>query len=159
MACVLGGLRLFAPDTFVGTASKAHFSEYDGSERRRPGRPRTRPELEALVVRIAEENRGWGYRRIQGGLSNMKGKLGRSTIAAILERHGIEPAPERNRRTTWKEFLTQHWELIVAADFFTVLADVGVQSVKLPLTLSATFPPGGRGLLARAYWPSRKRRV
>src|SRR3954471_7278842 len=68
MACVLGGLRLFAPDTFVGTASKAHFSEYDGSERRGPGRPRTGPELEALVVRMAEENRGWGYRRIQGAL-------------------------------------------------------------------------------------------
>ena len=69
---------------------------------------------------MAEENRGWGYRRIQGALSNLKHKLARSTIAAILERHGIEPAPERNRRTTWKEFLTQHWELIVAADFFTV---------------------------------------
>jgi len=44
----------------------------------------------------------------------------RSTIAAILERHGIEPAPERGRKTTWKEFLTRHWELIVAADFFTI---------------------------------------
>ncbi len=43
-----------------------------------------------------------------------------TTIAAILQRHGIEPAPERNRKTTWKEFLTRHWELIVAADFFTV---------------------------------------
>jgi putative transposase len=85
-----------------------------------PGRPRTRPELEALVVRMAEENRSWGYRRIQGALSNLKHKLARSTIAAILERHGIEPAPERNRRTTWKEFLARHWELIVAADFFTV---------------------------------------
>jgi hypothetical protein len=58
--------------------------------------------------------------RIQGALSNLKYKLARSTIAAILERHGIEPAPERNRRTTWKEFLARHWELIVAADFFTV---------------------------------------
>jgi transposase InsO family protein len=46
--------------------------------------------------------------------------LARSTIAEILRRHGIEPAPERSRKTTWKEFLTQHWELIVAADFFTV---------------------------------------
>jgi hypothetical protein len=55
------------------------------------------------VVRMAEENRGWGYRRIQGALSNLKHKLARSTIAAILERHGIEPAPERNRKTTWKE--------------------------------------------------------
>jgi putative transposase len=38
----------------------------------------------------------------------------------MLRRHGIEPAAERSRKTTWKEFLTQHWELIVAADFFTV---------------------------------------
>src|SRR5436309_11496776 len=32
----------------------------------------------------------------------------------------IEPAPERSRRTTWKEFLTRHWEQILATDFFTV---------------------------------------
>src|ERR687891_1742124 len=69
---------------------------------------------------MAEENRDWGYRRIQGALSNLGHKLARSTIADILERHGIEPAPERVRKTSWKEFLTQHWELIVAADFFTV---------------------------------------
>jgi hypothetical protein len=55
-----------------------------------------------------------------GRLIQLKYKLARSTIAAILERHGIELAPERNRRTTWKEFLGRHWELIVAADFFTV---------------------------------------
>ena len=38
----------------------------------------------------------------------------------MLQRRGIEPAPERSRKTTWKEFLTRHWELIVAAEFFTV---------------------------------------
>src|ERR1700751_162021 len=53
-------------------------------------------------------------------LSNLGHKIARSTVADILHRHGIEPAPERSRKTTWKEFLTQHWELIVAADFFTV---------------------------------------
>src|SRR4051794_12479734 len=47
-------------------------------------------------------------------------KLARSTIADILQRHGIEPAPERTRKTTWKEFLKQRWDLLVAADFFTV---------------------------------------
>ena len=77
-------------------------------------------EIEELVVQMAEENRDWGYRRIQGALSNLGHKLARSTIADILERHGIEPAPERSRKTTWKEFLTQHWEMIVAADFFTI---------------------------------------
>jgi putative transposase len=72
------------------------------------------------VARMAEENRDWGYRRIQGALSNLGHEIARSTIAEILQRHGIEPSPERRRKTTWKEFLTQHWELIVAADFFTV---------------------------------------
>ena len=46
--------------------------------------------------------------------------MARSTIAQILQRRGIEPAPERTRKTTWKEFLTRHWDLMVAADFFTV---------------------------------------
>lgn len=69
---------------------------------------------------MAEENRDWGYRRIQGALSNLGHELARSTIAEILQRQGMEPAPERNRKTTWKDFLCRHWELIVAADFFTV---------------------------------------
>ena len=94
--------------------------KYDGSGKRGPGRPRSAGEIEALVVRMAEENRDWGYGRIQGALSNLGHELARSTIAEILERHGIEPAPDRSRQTTWKEFLTRHWELIVAADFFTV---------------------------------------
>ena len=69
---------------------------------------------------MAVENRDWGYTRILGALSNLGYNLGRGTVANILKRHGIEPAPERSRKTTWKEFLTQHWDMIVAADFFTV---------------------------------------
>ena len=69
---------------------------------------------------MAEENRGWGYRRIQGALSNLGQVLARTTIADSLKRHGIDPAPERSRKTTWKEFLTRHWDQIVATDFFTV---------------------------------------
>jgi hypothetical protein len=53
--------------------------------------PRTAVDLEALVVRLAEENRDWGYRRIQGALSNLGREIARSTIAEILGRHGIEP--------------------------------------------------------------------
>ncbi len=82
--------------------------------------PKTADEIETLVVQLAEENRDWGYRRIQGALFNLGHEIAPSTIAEILERKGIEPAPERSRKTTWKEFLSRHWELIVAADFFTV---------------------------------------
>jgi transposase InsO family protein len=77
-------------------------------------------EISNLIVRMAEENRGWGYRRIQGALANLGHSVARTTIANILKRHGIEPAPERNRKTTWKEFLRRHWDQIIAADFFTV---------------------------------------
>ena len=84
------------------------------------GRPRVAGEIEALVVRLTQENLDWGYRRIQGALLHLGHTMARSTIADILRRHGIEPAPERQRKTTWKEFLAQHWELIVAADFFSV---------------------------------------
>src|SRR5262249_38334587 len=51
----------------------------------------------------------WGYRRIQGAIANLGHVLAHTTIANILKRHGIEPAPERNRKTTWKEFLDRHW--------------------------------------------------
>src|SRR5712692_4589338 len=70
--------------------------KYDSSGKRGPGRPRTAGEIEALVVRMAEENRDWGYRRIQGASSNLGHELAPSTIAEILEGHGIEPAPERS---------------------------------------------------------------
>jgi putative transposase len=111
---------IVTPETLLAWHRKLIAQKYDGSAQRGPGRPRIASAIEALVVRLAEENRDWGYRRIQGALSHLGHKVARSTMAAILERHGREPAPERRRQTTWKEFLTRHWELIVAADFFTV---------------------------------------
>ena len=111
---------LVTPETLLAWHRKLIAQKYDGSARRGAGRPRTEGELEALIVRLAGENRDWGYRRIQGALSNLGHEIGESTIAAILKRHGLEPAPERTRKTTWKEFLTRHWDMIVATDFFTV---------------------------------------
>ena len=85
-----------------------------------PGDRETPQEIETLVVRMAQENRDWGYERIQGALSNLGHAVGRTTIADILRRHGIEPAPERQKRTTWQEFLKIHWDVLGAADFFKV---------------------------------------
>jgi putative transposase len=112
--------KIVTPETLLAWHRKLIAQKYDGSGKRGPGRPRTAGEIETLVVRMALENREWGYRRILGALSNLGHNLARGTIANILKQHGIEPAPERNRKTTWKEFLSRHWELIVAADFFTI---------------------------------------
>jgi GNAT superfamily N-acetyltransferase len=87
-----------------------------------PGRPRTKDAIQQLVVRMATENRAWDYRRIQGTLANLGHEVGRGNIADILKDHGLEPAPERERKTTWKEFLLRQQDVIVAADFFTIEA-------------------------------------
>jgi transposase InsO family protein len=111
---------IVTPETLLAWHRKLIARKYDGSASRGAGRPRSEAEIESLVVRIAVENRDWGYTRIVGALSNLGYNLARGTVANILKRNGIEPAPERSRKTSWKEFLSQHWEMIVAADFFTV---------------------------------------
>ena len=111
---------IVTPATLLAWHRKLIAQKYDGSSYRRPGRPRTAMDISNLVIRMAEENRSWGYRRIQGALANVGHVVARTTIADILKRHGIEPAPERSRKTTWKDFLKRHWDQIVATDFFTV---------------------------------------
>jgi putative transposase len=111
---------IVTPETLLAWHRRLIAKKYDGSGYRNLGRPKTLAEISELVVRMAEENRTWGYRRIQGAISNLGHVVAGTTIANILKRHGIEPAPERNRKTTWKEFLDRHWDQLVATDFFTV---------------------------------------
>jgi transposase InsO family protein len=82
--------------------------------------PKVDPELEALVVRMAQENRSWGYDRIVGALANLGHTISDQTVGNILKRHGIALAPERKTTTTWKEFIRTHMDVLVATDFFTV---------------------------------------
>jgi transposase InsO family protein len=111
---------IVTPETLLAWHRKLIAQKYDGSKHRGPGRPRTRQKIQDLVVRMATEKRDWGYRRIQGALANLGHVVGRGTIANILKARGLEPAPERNRKTTWKEFLVRHWDVLVAADFFSI---------------------------------------
>jgi hypothetical protein len=111
---------IVTPQTLLAWHRKLIAQKYDGSAYRAPGRPLTSSAISDLVIRMAEDNGGWGYRRIQGALSNLGHEIARTTIANILNRHGIEHPPERNRKTTWKEFLRRHWSQIIATDFFTV---------------------------------------
>ncbi len=115
-----GIATLVSPNTLLAWHRKLIAQKYDGSERRGPGRPKVMTEIRKLVVQMARENRDWGYTRIQGALSNLGHTVGRGTVVNILKEHGVEPSPERCQKTTWREFLAAHWEMIAAADFFTV---------------------------------------
>ena len=74
-------------------------------------------EIRQLVVRMATENPTWGYTPIQGALTNIGHRVGRSTIRRILKAAGLPPAPQRP--TSWQTFLNAHWGGIAGADFFT----------------------------------------
>src|SRR5436853_779180 len=89
---------IVTPETLLAWHRKLIAKKHDGSANRRAGRPRTAAEIAALVIRMARENRSWGYRRIQGALFNLGHLLAFKTIANILKDHGIEPAPERSRK-------------------------------------------------------------
>jgi putative transposase len=86
---------------------------------RGPGRPATGAKLRELVVRLARENPGWGYRRIQGELIGLGVKLAASTVWTILKEAGIEPAPKRVG-SSWAEFLRAQAASIIECDFLTV---------------------------------------
>ncbi len=85
---------------------------------RRPGRPTIDPETRNLVLRLARENPRWGYRRIQGELLGLGISLSATSIATILRRAGLSPAPRRG--ATWGQFLRSQASGILACDFLTV---------------------------------------
>ena len=86
---------------------------------RRSGRPRLDRRLQALVVRLARENPGWGYRRIVGELQGLGISVSATSVRAILIRHGVPPAPRRDE-LSWRKFLRQQAATTLACDFFTV---------------------------------------
>ena len=114
---------LVTPDTILRWYRRLIARKYDGSGQRRkrgPGRPKLAEVIAQLVVRLALENPRFGYTRIRDALDNVGHDLSRSSVARILGAHGIEPAPERERKTSWKTFFAAHLDSLAAVDFFTV---------------------------------------
>ena len=93
--------HIVKPDTILGWHRTLVAQKFDRSQQREaPGRPRIDQELEALIVRMAKENRSWGYDRIVGALANLGLTVSAQTVGNVLKRHGLPPAPERKTTTT-----------------------------------------------------------
>ncbi len=112
--------NIVKPETILAWHRRLVAKKFDGSKKRNyPGRPTIDTAVEELVVRFAKDNRSWGYDRIAGAVTNLGHKVSDQTVGNILKRHGIPPAPEREKKTTWKEFVRSHMDVLAATDFFT----------------------------------------
>jgi hypothetical protein len=117
-ALLAGIATLVTPDTILAWHRRlvARKWSFPGGAR---GNAKAMKAITRHVVRMASENPTWGYDRLQGALKNLGHLVAPNTIRNILRRNGIDPAPERGKRTSWKTFVKAHASTIFAADFFT----------------------------------------
>jgi putative transposase len=113
-------VRIFQPQTVLGWHRQLVKHKWTYNPDGRGGRPRIDQVLERLVVRLAQENAGYGYGKIQGELGKLGYTIGEGTIANILKRHNIPPAPDRDGSPSWRHLMKHYKEQMLACDFFTV---------------------------------------
>jgi len=112
---------IVAPDTILRWHRELVAKKWDHSEKRKSvGRPRIRQVIVDLILRFAQQNPTWGYDRIQGALANLGYHISDTTVGNVLKQNGIEPAPDRQRQTTWATFPKAHWDVLAAIDFTTI---------------------------------------
>jgi hypothetical protein len=81
------------------------------------GRARKARDMRKLVIEMARANLAWGYTKIRDALrTGPKIEIGRTTVANILAEAGIKPAPERDKKRTWKQLMKMHRESLYACD-------------------------------------------
>jgi putative transposase len=93
----------------------------------RAGRPSVSADIAVLIERLAIENSGWGYQRIQGELLKLGHRVSASTIRRVLKTLKVPPAPKRHADATWREFLHTQAATMLATDFFHVDCVVTLQ--------------------------------
>src|SRR5215207_9195718 len=124
----LRSLRLLVcPDTILtwhrALIARRHAA---ASRPKRRGRPRTLRSIRAVVLRLARENAGWGYRRVHGELLTLGITVAPSTVWEMLREAGIDPAPDR-AATTWAAFLRSQAEALLATDFIETVTLTGAR--------------------------------
>jgi putative transposase len=85
----------------------------------RTGRPPLGDEIRELILRLARENPRWGYQRIVGEMNGLGLRVSATTVRKILREAGLGPAGERSG-LSWRAFLRQQAQSMLAVDFFTV---------------------------------------
>ena len=115
---------LFSPETLLAWHRKLVARKYDGSDRRgkRGPAPTKQRMIRDLVLRMAQENPGWGYGHIHGELMALGYDIHWQTVRRVMIDLGLLDDPDPERKTSWSTFLRSHWESISACDFFSIEA-------------------------------------
>ena len=115
-------MRLFQPETVLKWHRELVRRKWTYAHTPKPrGNAPLSAALETLIVQLARDNARFGYKKLVGELGKLGYQVGRSTVRDVLKRHGIQPAPERARRSGhWRTFLNSHKDSVLACDFFTV---------------------------------------
>jgi putative transposase len=123
-----------------------------------PGRPPLEADLVALIVRLGRENPRWGSRRILGELRKLGLQVSETSVRNVLRRNGIGPASRRSG-PSWRTFIRQRAQSMIACDFFTVetaslrriyalfFIELGTRRVRLA---GCTANPNGRWVAQQA---------
>ena len=115
-------VQIVKPETVLQWHRKLVAKKFDGSKNRKPStakQKRITKEIEAEIVRIAKEDERAGYGKIVGYLEDLGINFSKTTIAKILKKYGVKPAPERKNDLTWSKFIESHKEVLWGCDFFT----------------------------------------
>jgi putative transposase len=112
-------IRIFQPETVLKWHRELVRRKWLQKQKSKRGRPRLSQELEALIVQMAQENRRWGYGKIEGELRKLGFDVSESHVRDVLKRHHILPAPERGS-SSWRHLMSHYKDQLIACDFFTV---------------------------------------
>ena len=86
--------QIVRPETILRWRRRLFAKKFDGSKNWSRGKGgSTSDTIEELVLQLAGENRTWGCRRIAGALSNLGHEVSHRTVANVLKRHNVVPAP------------------------------------------------------------------
>ena len=102
--------QIVSPETILAWFRHLAAKKYDSSaDPRTPGRTRKAGDIRDLSSSSLPGNPGWGYTKIRDTLRDHEVEIGRTTVASILANAGVELAPERSRRWTWRQFLSRRF--------------------------------------------------